>query len=54
MLDYISFQCCDFYDATLSILGIERCMTFETSEHKIAGYGVDGKSFFWIAEELNP
>ena len=57
MLDHISFSVNDyihsikFYDETLKILGIERLMTFETKEHNVAGYGIDGKPYFWIASD---
>jgi catechol 2,3-dioxygenase-like lactoylglutathione lyase family enzyme len=57
MLDHLSFsvknfqESIRFYDETLIILGIERLMTFETDEHKVAGYGSNDKPFFWIGTE---
>ena len=60
MLDHISYsvnnykQSLDFYDKTLSHLGIERIMTFENAEQNVAGYGVNGKPFFWIGGDVHP
>lgn len=60
MLDHISFSVNDFpqslkfYDETLEIIGIERLITFETEEQNVAGYGVNGKPYFWIGAETNP
>lgn len=60
MLDHLSFSVNDykeskvFYDATLSFLGIERLMTFETEDHSVAGYGAHGKPFFWIGIDVKP
>jgi catechol 2,3-dioxygenase-like lactoylglutathione lyase family enzyme len=60
MLDHISFsvdnykKSLEFYDATLSVLGVERLMNFETEEHNVAGYGLNGKPFFWIGEDAKP
>lgn len=60
MLDHISFSvnsyssCVKFYDETLKLLGITCLMTFETTEHNVAGYGANGKPFLWIGEEANP
>lgn len=57
MLDHISIsvkdfqQSVEFYDQTLKILGITRLMTFDTSEHQVAGYGIGGKPYFWIGTE---
>jgi hypothetical protein len=42
-----------FYDETLKILGVERLMSFETEEQNIAGYGIEGKPYFWIASDNN-
>ena len=56
MIDHISFsvnnfkQSQDFYDQTLSILGYERLMNFDTEEHQVAGYGKNGKPSFWIGD----
>ncbi|OJW52520.1 MAG: hypothetical protein BGO67_06155 [Alphaproteobacteria bacterium 41-28] len=56
MIDHISFsvknfeQSQDFYDKTLSILGYERLMNFDTEEHQVAGYGKNGKPSFWIGD----
>jgi catechol 2,3-dioxygenase-like lactoylglutathione lyase family enzyme len=60
MLDHVSFsvnnykQSLKFYDETLKILGIERLRTFETGDHNVAGYGFNGKPFFWIGESASP
>lgn len=60
MLDHISFSVTHyassikFYDETFKCLGIERLMIFETEEHHVAGYGSNGKPFFWIGEEATP
>lgn len=60
MLDHISFSVTDyrqsvkFYDETLKILKIDRLMTFETEEHRVAGYGSSGKPYFWIGEDSAP
>ena len=54
MIDHISFavknfnQSRDFYDQTLILLGYECLMNFDDEEHQVAGYGKDGKPFFWI------
>lgn len=54
MLDHISFsvnnyaQSLKFYDETFKIIGVERMMNFENEGHFIAGYGANGKPFFWI------
>lgn len=58
MLDHCSISVKDydtslkFYDQTLAILGYDRLMTFDTPEHKVAGYGAEGKLSFWIGVEL--
>lgn len=60
MLDHISFSVKDFeqsvkfYDETLKILGFERLMTFETDDHRVVGYGVNGRPSLWIGVETNP
>mgnify|MGYP000314165542 CR=1 FL=1 len=60
MLDHISFSVhcfqssLEFYDETLKILGIIRLMTFDTKEHQVAGYGIDGKPSFWIGVDAKP
>jgi catechol 2,3-dioxygenase-like lactoylglutathione lyase family enzyme len=60
MLDHISFsvnnyeESQSFYDDTLEILGYTRLMTFDTDEHKVAGYGRDQKPSFWIGSESKP
>lgn len=60
MIDHVSFSVNDFaksilfYDETLKILGIERLMTFDTDEHKVASYGNNGKPFFWIGVDAQP
>ncbi|NGX58473.1 MAG: hypothetical protein K940chlam3_01380 [Chlamydiae bacterium] len=60
MIDHISFsvknfdESLKFYDETLAILGVERMMNFETEEYRVAGYGRDGKPFFWISIETSP
>lgn len=60
MLDHVSFSVNDykksvkFYDETLKVLGIERLMTFETDEQNVAGYGIQGKPYFWIGSEVKP
>jgi len=41
----------DFYDAVLATLGYQRLMEFEGTQ---AGYGADGKPYFWIGEDANP
>lgn len=54
MLDHVSISVKDydqslkFYDETLLILGYERIMTFDTPEHRVAGYGSEGRPSFWI------
>lgn len=54
MLDHVSISVKDydhslkFYDETLSILGYGRIMTFDTPEHCVAGYGMEGRPSFWI------
>lgn len=60
MIDHISFSVNDFdesvrfYDTTLACLGLERLMTFESHEHRVAGYGQDNKPFFWIGVDSKP
>lgn len=60
MLDHVSYSVLDFqnsvkfYDETLKILGISRLMTFDTDEHKVAGYGVGSKPQFWIGTDNQP
>lgn len=60
MIDHISFSVNDFdesvrfYDATLACLGFDRLMTFESNEHRVAGYGKDNKPFFWIGVNSSP
>jgi catechol 2,3-dioxygenase-like lactoylglutathione lyase family enzyme len=50
MLDHITITVADmgramaFYDAVLATLGIERMMSGEG----FAGYGADGRPFFWL------
>jgi hypothetical protein len=29
-------------------------MSFETEEHNVAGYGSNGKPFFWIGQDAKP
>jgi catechol 2,3-dioxygenase-like lactoylglutathione lyase family enzyme len=54
MLDHITIAVADFsrsrafYDAALAPLGI---MRLYADGDKVAGYGRDGKAFFWIAEQ---
>lgn len=54
MLDHISFavknfeKSRDFYDHTLATLGYERLMNFDTDDHQVAGYGINGRPHFWI------
>lgn len=54
MLDHITIAVTDFersrvfYDAALSPLGIARLFA---NGDKAAGYGRNGKAFFWIAEQ---
>ena len=56
MIDHISFavnnfdESVRFYDTTLACLGLERLMTFESHEHRVAGYGKDNKPFFWLGD----
>jgi catechol 2,3-dioxygenase-like lactoylglutathione lyase family enzyme len=60
MIDHLSFsvnnfqESVHFYDETLKILGIQRLMTFDTEEHQVAGYGIEGKPYFWIGIEPQP
>ena len=60
MLDHISFAVEDlekslhFYDETLKILSVERITTFDTPDSKVAGYGIDGKTYLWIGKEFSP
>jgi catechol 2,3-dioxygenase-like lactoylglutathione lyase family enzyme len=60
MIDHISFsvnnfdESVKFYDETLKILGYERLMNFNDAEHKVAGYGKEGKPSFWIGEATHP
>ena len=60
MIDHISFsvnnfdESVRFYDTTLACLGLERLMTFESHEHRVAGYGKDNKPFFWIGVDAKP
>lgn len=52
MIDHLSLSVKDygqslkFYDQTLEILGYKRVMTFDTPEHQVAGYGVEGRPSF--------
>ena len=54
MLDHVSIavndypQSLTFYDETLTILGIQRLLTFETDDHHVAGYGTEGRPCFWM------
>lgn len=60
MIDHLSFSVRDFaqsmyfYDKTLPLLGYERIMTFDTEEHKVAGYGTANKPSFWIGTDAHP
>lgn len=53
MIDHVSFavknfeESLNFYDQTLKILGYERLMHFDEVT-EVAGYGKDGKPYFWI------
>ena len=57
MLDHVTITVSDFarsrsfYDAILAPLRIERLYA---DGDKAAGYGRDGKAFFWIAERERP
>ncbi len=57
MFDHISLpvtdfdKACGFYAAALAPLGIAWLMTFPGDKHdSAAGFGVDGKPFFWVGE----
>lgn len=60
MLDHFSVSVKDysksihFYDETLSLLGGERLMTFESPDEKVAGYGINKKPSFWIGWTQTP
>lgn len=60
MIDHISFSVNNyeesrkFYDETLSCLGMKCLVVFETEEHKVAGYGIDGRPDFWMGESSRP
>lgn len=57
MLDHVSFSVenenyahsLKFYDETLQLLGYERLMSFDFDAQRVAGYGVEGRPFFWLA-----
>ena len=60
MIDHIGFGVSDyekskaFYDKALAPLGIAMIMEVsaaETGSNAAAGYGKDGKPFFWISDE---
>ncbi|MFO1130893.1 MAG: VOC family protein [Hyphomicrobiales bacterium] len=57
MLDHVTLSVSDlrksreFYDQALGPLGIERL--YEDGDD-VAGYGQDGKAFFWIARQARP
>lgn len=59
MLDHVSIAVSDFagalafYDATLAPLGILRLVIGGAGE-SFAGYGQNGKAFFWIAAADRP
>jgi catechol 2,3-dioxygenase-like lactoylglutathione lyase family enzyme len=47
-------QSLNFYDQTLKLIGIERLMTIEKDEYKMAGYGAKDNPFFLIGEDKEP
>lgn len=54
MIHHVSFsvsnflKSVDFYDRTLSMLGLERIMTFDNA---VAGYGKGDQPCFWISSQ---